>query len=45
MLNSVTAFVDHQQKIKGDRYAHILFGSGAALKQKAYELAIGELST
>lgn len=43
-LNAVTAFVDHQQEIKGDRYAHILFGSGAALKRKAYELALAELS-
>jgi len=43
-LNAVTAFVDHKQEITGDRYAHILFGSGATLKQKAYELALAQLS-
>jgi len=42
-LNSITAFVDHKQEINGDRYAHILFGSGATLKQKAYELAVAQL--
>jgi phage/plasmid-like protein (TIGR03299 family) len=39
-LNAVTAFVDHNN---GDRYAHALFGSGATLKQKAYELAVAQL--
>jgi len=42
-LNAVTAFVDHEQKIGGDRYAHILFGSGATLKEKAYGLAMARL--
>jgi hypothetical protein len=42
-LNAVTAFVGHKQEIKGDRHAHILFGSGATLKQKAYELALAQL--
>ena len=42
-LNSITAFVDHKQEIKGDRYAHILFGRGATLKQKAYDLALAQL--
>lgn len=42
-LNAVTAFVDHKQEIKGDRYAYILFGGGAALKRRAYELALTEL--
>ncbi len=42
-LNAVTAFVDHIEKINGDRYAHILFGSGATSKQKAYELALARL--
>jgi hypothetical protein len=42
-LNAVTAFMDHKQEITGDRYAHILFGSGATLKQKAYELALAQL--
>jgi phage/plasmid-like protein (TIGR03299 family) len=42
-LNAVTAFVDHKQEVKGDRYAHVLFGSGAVLKQRAYELALAEL--
>jgi phage/plasmid-like protein (TIGR03299 family) len=43
-LNAVTAFVDHKQEINGDRYAHILFGSGANLKERAYELAVAQLS-
>lgn len=42
-LNAVTAFVDHKENIGGDRYAHILFGSGATLKQKAYGLAMARL--
>jgi hypothetical protein len=42
-LNAITAFVDHKQEINCDRYAHILFGSGATLKQKAYELALAKL--
>lgn len=39
-LNSVTAFVDHAQEIRGDRYAHILFGSGAELKRRAFAQAL-----
>ncbi len=42
-LNAVTAYVDHAQRINGDRYAHILFGAGASLKKSAYELAIAYL--
>jgi phage/plasmid-like protein (TIGR03299 family) len=42
-LNAITAFVDHKQEINGDRYAHILFGSGAALKRRAYELVLAQL--
>ena len=42
-LNAVTAYVDHVQKIGGDRYAHILFGNGAALKRSAYKLALQQL--
>ncbi|OQZ07359.1 MAG: hypothetical protein B6D36_00280 [Planctomycetes bacterium UTPLA1] len=37
-LNAVTSWVDHVQEIKGDRYAHIIFGSGNLLKTKALEL-------
>ena len=44
-LNAVTAFVDHKQRIEGDRYAHILFGSGADLKEKAFELTVAQLAT
>jgi phage/plasmid-like protein (TIGR03299 family) len=44
-LNAVTAFVDHAQVSKGDRYAHILFGSGAGLKESAYSLAKKYLKT
>jgi len=43
-LNAITAFVDHKQEIHGDRYAHILFGSGASLKEKAYQLAVAQLA-
>ncbi|MGZ5434820.1 MAG: DUF932 domain-containing protein [Pyrinomonadaceae bacterium] len=39
-LNAVTAFVDHAQQIKGDRYAHAIFGKGATLKNTAYKLAL-----
>jgi phage/plasmid-like protein (TIGR03299 family) len=42
-LNAVTAFVDHKQEISGDRYAYMLFGSGATLKQKAYDLVLAQL--
>jgi phage/plasmid-like protein (TIGR03299 family) len=42
-LNAITAFVDHKQGINGDRYAHILFGGGANLKERAYELALAQL--
>jgi hypothetical protein len=42
-LNAVTAFVDHKQEINGDRYAHILLGKGADLKERAYELALAQL--
>lgn len=42
-LNAVTAFVDHIQKIEPDCYAYILFGSGATLNQKAYELEVAQL--
>jgi phage/plasmid-like protein (TIGR03299 family) len=36
-LNSVTAWVDHVQKIEGDRYAHIMFGKGDSLKTDAFQ--------
>lgn len=38
-LNAVTAWVDHVQEIKGDRFAHSTFGSGNMLKSKALDLA------
>lgn len=44
-LNAVTAYVDHKQKIEGDRYAHILFGRGASLKEKAFDLILAQLPT
>jgi phage/plasmid-like protein (TIGR03299 family) len=34
-LNTVTGWVDHIQKIEGDRYAHIHFGGGDRLKNLA----------
>ena len=33
--NAVTAWVDHQQQIKGDRYVHALLGDGDKLKARA----------
>jgi len=37
--NAVTGWVDHLQPIRGDRYAHALFGAGDRLKSHALELA------
>jgi phage/plasmid-like protein (TIGR03299 family) len=39
-LNAITYYVDHEQETRGDRYAHLMFGRGDALKRKAYELAV-----
>jgi phage/plasmid-like protein (TIGR03299 family) len=39
-LNAVTAYVDHAQAFKGDKYAHLMFGKGDQLKQFAYSLAL-----
>jgi phage/plasmid-like protein (TIGR03299 family) len=38
-VNAVTAWVDHAQAVKGDRYAHALFGAGDRLKATAFEMA------
>jgi phage/plasmid-like protein (TIGR03299 family) len=38
-VNAVTAWVDHAQAVKGDRYAHALFGAGDQLKSRAFEMA------
>ena len=38
-VNAVTAWVDHAQAIKGNRYAHALFGAGDQLKSRAFEMA------
>jgi phage/plasmid-like protein (TIGR03299 family) len=38
-VNVVTGWVDHDQPIEGDRYAHTLFGSGDRIKRAALELA------
>jgi len=38
-VNAVTAWVDHAQVVKGDRYAHALFGAGDRLKATAFEMA------
>ena len=38
-VNAVTAWVDHAQAIKGNRYAHALFGAGDRLKSRAFEMA------
>lgn len=37
-LNAVTAWVDHAQAIKGDRYAHMMFGAGDTLKSRALQM-------
>ena len=38
-LNTVIVYIDHLRDVKnGDRYAHIHFGYGARLKERAYEL-------
>jgi len=34
-VNAVTAWVDHQQRVDGHRYAHALFGGGDRLKTQA----------
>lgn len=39
-VNAVTAWVDHEQAVRGNRYAHALFGAGDRLKSRAYELAV-----
>jgi hypothetical protein len=44
-VNAVTAWVDHAQPIKGDRYAHALFGTGDGLKSRAFELATATTTT
>jgi phage/plasmid-like protein (TIGR03299 family) len=38
-VNAVTAWVDHEQVVKGDRYAHALFGAGDQLKSRAFDMA------
>lgn len=43
-LNAVTAWVDHKQCIKGDRYVHRMFGSGDALKSSALKMISTALS-
>lgn len=35
VLNTITAWVDHVQSSKNDRYAHILLGGGNQMKSKA----------
>jgi phage/plasmid-like protein (TIGR03299 family) len=38
-VNAVTAWVDHAQVVKGDRYPHALFGAGDRLKSRAFDMA------
>jgi hypothetical protein len=43
-LNAVTAYVDYWEDVgDADRYAFIIFGSGAKLKSSAYKLAVSYL--
>lgn len=44
-LNAVTAWVDHRQQTDGDRYAHVLLGSGDKMKTAALELAVQATSS
>lgn len=37
-VNAVTAWVDHVQAVRGNRYAHALFGAGERLKARALAL-------
>jgi phage/plasmid-like protein (TIGR03299 family) len=39
-VNAVTAWVDHARVVKGNRYAHALFGAGDRLKSTAFERAL-----
>jgi len=43
-VNAVTAWVDHAQVVKGDRYAHALFGAGDRFKSRAFELATATMT-
>jgi phage/plasmid-like protein (TIGR03299 family) len=40
LLNAVTHYVDHTKVVKGDRMDSAWFGTGAALKEKAFDLAM-----
>jgi hypothetical protein len=42
-FNAVLEFIDHYEKNSGNNIASNLFGTGAALKRKAYDQAIGYL--
>lgn len=44
-LNSVTGWVDHLQSVEGDRYAHLMFGSGNDLKSKALQESLSAIAT
>lgn len=40
MVNAVTHYVDHLKVVRGDRQDSAWFGTGAALKEKAFDLAM-----
>jgi phage/plasmid-like protein (TIGR03299 family) len=42
-FNAVLEFIDHHEKNSGNNIASNLFGIGAALKRKAFDLALGYL--
>lgn len=44
-LNSVTAWVDHVQKVEGDPFAHKMFGSGDELKTRAFKSIEEQIKT
>ena len=42
-FNAVLEFIDHYEKNSGNNIASNLFGTGASLKRKAYDLALNYL--
>jgi phage/plasmid-like protein (TIGR03299 family) len=40
LVNAVTYYVDHLKEVRGDRQDNAWFGTGAALKERAFDLAM-----
>lgn len=43
-LNAVLEYADHHAKVRTDPFVYSLFGAGAALKRKAYDMAVGYMT-